>query len=783
MSRGLKAGMFGLLGGALALGAGKAIGAVKDKIGDAEQEYIRYDALKRAMGDVNVSFDVLKKSLQAAAYDIDVTFAESQKLAGEFAKISGQRGDKDGTLAKDVAIGGGFSRSFGLDPSQGNQFMAQMRQFKATGNDADTRRMAIMIGEGIARSGAFSKADELMQAVAGYTANQTRQGLVTANVAGYTAMMAGMVKSGIPGLDPQGSAALLATINATIANGGGSEASQHMMYAALGNRHGLNPIQTKFLQEQGAFGTGEGAFGSPLYQSFAKKYNLTTPGASGNRSTNIQNIMNMMEELYSRDKGEEYPYLMLDAMKSALGTNLGQSMALATIGPQHLGGTMSRMSRLGIDPSKVAASGISILGQIESGDGAVLSGIIGSLRSRKNNPLSEEENSNLDKAILNANATGNDGPLRDILAELSASREQEETDGSRIREGIKHLDNTVMEQSAKLIGVNEAMRDGVLFLAAKMGAGPRGIQDAIRKAEEGERKEQAEIDLKKNYTRRNREITAEIRDLATQRSAVPLFSPERKEIQAKIDALRAERNGLLSGFVADKKALDGSTPSTGGATPGTITPAGPQLDVDKIKSTPTGAGTVLRRTSASGGSSDALFRALLHQESRGRHYNGRGGILTSPAGARGIAQIMPATGMNPGFGLTPLQDDSKEENLRLGREYLDAMLKEFGGDQSKALAAYNAGHGSVKRAVRRHGDNWLAHMPAETRNYVSSINGAVSETAMPEGGSAGKSASSPLKFEIEGNFTLNGNDGKAAAPPINMMKRVAVPTPFGMMGR
>ncbi len=119
-------------------------------------------------------------------------------------------------------------------------------------------------------------------------------------------------------------------------------------------------------------------------------------------------------------------------------------------------------------------------------------------------------------------------------------------------------------------------------------------------------------------------------------------------------------------------------------------------------------------------SNDALFEALIQQESGGRHH-ANGGLLRSHKGAQGITQVMPATGRDPGYGVKPLANDSREEYLRFGRDYLDAMIKEFDGDTQKALAAYNAGPGAVHKAVGAHGDNWLSAMPGETQAYVPSI--------------------------------------------------------------
>ena len=60
-----------------AFGVSKAIGSVMNKLGDAEQESIRYDTLKRSLGDVNVSFAVLRDSIRHAAAGMDTTFDEA----------------------------------------------------------------------------------------------------------------------------------------------------------------------------------------------------------------------------------------------------------------------------------------------------------------------------------------------------------------------------------------------------------------------------------------------------------------------------------------------------------------------------------------------------------------------------------------------------------------------------------------------------------------------------------------------------------------------------------
>lgn len=89
----------------------------------------------------------------------------------------------------------------------------------------------------------------------------------------------------------------------------------------------------------------------------------------------------------------------------------------------------------------------------------------------------------------------------------------------------------------------------------------------------------------------------------------------------------------------------------------------------------------------------------------------------SSKGARGLMQVMPATARDPGFGIRP-SSGTQQDDIRVGREYLSAMQTKFGGDMAKVWAAYNAGPGAVDKAVKKHGEDWLKAMPAETRAYV-----------------------------------------------------------------
>ena len=85
-----------------------------------------------------------------------------------------------------------------------------------------------------------------------------------------------------------------------------------------------------------------------------------------------------------------------------------------------------------------------------------------------------------------------------------------------------------------------------------------------------------------------------------------------------------------------------------------------------------------------------LYIRLIERES-GFDPNARGA-----AGELGLAQIMPKTALDPGFGTTPIEDRSDPmESLRFGAEHLANMTKHYDGDVATALMAYNGGSGNV----------------------------------------------------------------------------------------
>lgn len=123
--------------------------------------------------------------------------------------------------------------------------------------------------------------------------------------------------------------------------------------------------------------------------------------------------------------------------------------------------------------------------------------------------------------------------------------------------------------------------------------------------------------------------------------------------------------------------------------------------------------------------SAALLDAVITAES------GYQADSVSPKGALGMMQLMPQTAVRYGVK-DPL---NAEQNIRGGARYLADLLRMFDNNLELAVAAYNAGEGSVIRA------GYSIPKYKETQAYVPKVlgtytrqQGRVKVTLMPDGG-------------------------------------------------
>lgn len=109
--------------------------------------------------------------------------------------------------------------------------------------------------------------------------------------------------------------------------------------------------------------------------------------------------------------------------------------------------------------------------------------------------------------------------------------------------------------------------------------------------------------------------------------------------------------------------------------------------------------------------------------------------LTSPKGAQGLMQIMPA--MQRALNVKDPFDES--QSMAGAAKLYNELNSHFNGDFRKVVAGYNAGQPAVDRAIEKYGeDKWLSHMSKETRDYVDRVG-----INLPVNGATGFSGSIP----------------------------------------
>jgi len=97
--------------------------------------------------------------------------------------------------------------------------------------------------------------------------------------------------------------------------------------------------------------------------------------------------------------------------------------------------------------------------------------------------------------------------------------------------------------------------------------------------------------------------------------------------------------------------------------------------------------------------------------------------------AAGIWQFIPGTGRVYGLKQDWWYDGRRdiEAATKAALTYLEDLNKQFDGDWLLALAAYNSGQGTVKKAIRKNlkrgrtADFWSLKLPRETRAYVPKL--------------------------------------------------------------
>ncbi|QXC36162.1 lytic transglycosylase domain-containing protein [Aeromonas sp. FDAARGOS 1407] len=764
MSAGFGAGLAGLAGGMAALGVGKLIGAIADKVSDAQVEAIMNDALMRRLGG-GVGYLPIREGLRGASSALGISYNEGQQLASQLARTGNLGGDRASELPAELLSAGGFSRGFGVDPATGVGLFGSLRGLRLTGSDQDSRKVGLIIGETIARSDAFAKVEDVMEAIGGYASSQTRQSLGVLNLAGYSGQLSAMAGSGIPGLDVTGSASLLARVNATLAAGGANGEASQFFSSMVANRMGLDPIQMAIMREGGAFATNSQMFGSG---SMAARYGISGPGGN---STFLQETLGTLRSKYGNNRG-----LLAQATANHLGVGINQAMALLSINPNEMGGIQSRVGRLGVDMSNLDATGIADLGRIETADGTGLKRIANQYLGRTGKgALTADEARDL-KAAMEG---GDQERIKDSLAKLAAAKGAIETEGSKTRDTIANVSNIMQKFASESLPILNESRAALLFLAGQGGA--KGPRDLLERAMQSRHDENVDV-IKQKYRAQINEQVERSNRARIGTMGVPVGDevnlPRDQQGRAIIER-QARAKAEMDAASAEIKRLETERDKELAAEDARLKAEREQEQRRQEK--------IRDSSNWTPGSSPINHEAIAIIESGGRHYDRAGNIITSSAGALGRMQTMPGTLKDPGFGVTPARDNSPEEMERVGKDYIDAMYEKY-GDIEKALAAYNWGPGRLDDAIKKHGDSWRRYAPTQTQQYIRKYHRTNDElqsrspAAMPaqvpadeqyrRQSSGAPVQHGPLSGEVSVNLSMNGDLRRILNPPEPLVTKV-----------
>lgn len=526
---------FGALG-MLGFGAFKAASAVNEGYENAKTASLDVDRIKRGMGDLGGNFETLRDAAYESAKGLGLNANESTKLALEMNRTMG--GFKSATdLLTETRNAAGFARSFGMgDPSQSGAFFASMRLYGASKTDQDNRKLALQIGEVISRSGMSAKADEVLAAIQGYVAETSRNSLSAPNASAYGTAFGGLMGLGLNGMTGDVASSILSSANRSMMNmGAAGEAGQNFTLAAYEMSGGrLNPIQAAILAEGGLFGTRGGAFGKgSAYAEYMRKQGRDVSGLGLDSGvTNFQAIRDHLDRM-----GGD-PDLKLDMAKRYFGlSSYNQTAAMMQIDPRAAGRMDGLLKRNKIDLNSVNETGILTMGKI-AGAGSIddLRGISASLRARTGaGSLSETEK----RQLSSLETTGTFDQLQDALVKIAATKEQQETEASKMLKQTKDVETAITELGTHLIGPVNTMRDALLSMA---NMGPKALRQRVVELEKGE------VDA--NYKTTIRSIDADADDK---------IDGEGKGLRSKLSSAKsrlmaAQRAPLGSGTAEERNA-------------------------------------------------------------------------------------------------------------------------------------------------------------------------------------------------------------------------------------
>lgn len=468
----------GPIGAAVGAVAAKTLGAFGAVLDQSMQRVIA-DAetltdLRHSIGKTGTDFEELRNDTRLLSANLRLTNNEASALARTFAQAYGQSTSAL-AVARGMQLGGGFSRSFGMDPAVGAMFFGSMQRLGASSDDRSSRRLALMIGEAVVSRGISPQMDAVLRAVQGYTEQTTRLSFTKANAAGYTDFMASMLGGSFAGSKDVGTVtSAMAAADAAMRQGGafgeGSKAFSLGIYQRA--LPGFNAFDLDVMKDQGAFGTIANAFGkdSAAYKFAQARGDRATMAryarwaAKGGDQTVLSMQMKALEQHFGGNT---------DAFRKAImgqfGVTAGQAEALysAYKTPSGLGGLQKQLAAAGIDIGSINPKQI--------GDLAAVAGMGKAQLHAQAAKLLGDKSLNIDDKDRKALASGTLEEQRKAVLKITALNDTEKDQGEILDQQKKTIDRltddittrltpTIMDMKNLLISLLEAVSPSATVL-------------------------------------------------------------------------------------------------------------------------------------------------------------------------------------------------------------------------------------------------------------------------------------------------------------------------------
>lgn len=701
------AGGMGMLGkgagiAALAYVGIKAVQKVGQKVGDAQDEAVQYHDLRQSVGAVSVDFETLRDSVRHFTSGLGVTSAESAKLARSYA-ASSQVFGADAQMGIGAAVGQGtkLSRGYGLAPEAGVDFLATMRHFKASdGSEKDNRKLAYLIGDAVGKTGAFSKAGDVMTAIAQFTESATRQSLNVANVADYAGMLGALGGLKLPGMDAKGAASVVGRVQSNWANGGG-EPGLNMRLGWAQSAFGALATDMGTIGDAGPMGSAMKSFGKG-----SARHSLALASGDKAEAARLERMAAAGGDrlFYDREmdamKGSHDSQFLPSAVAAKYGVSDTEARSLiASHGKE--GGMTGLMDRVkaavkagGKDPEQIKEQNIGLLSMIDNADSKGLSAMRDQAKKLGGkNALSQTELSAL-------NGANSDSELKTVLTQIHAMRVVED-EGKTARQAQVDLDRKFQEFATKIIPLTNMIQEGIFKMLDKAG----GLSPDMKAFQESKKLDarlgkldpedakgrQALLDSSVAEAKLGPMSAAEERD---RRNAITgkAGSPASKE--KEIEGLLAEksRRENVPEQIRNLMANGGEKASGGRESSGKI---GGLPVAGNARKKPDGGSSLsdsekayLAETDRLLGAAPGTSEAQIMVESNGDHN------AVSPRGAKGLGQIMPKE-QSVMEGRMGRKITTREDQLEAHRLMMQENLKRFKTNE-KAQKAYNGGWNESK---------------------------------------------------------------------------------------